>query len=177
MTPMTRFIWPIFCVATVGACIAGTILMPPRENAYAHDGASDMHHGTHSPAGAAAADIEIVIREGGSPILKGEQAHGRVLALVAGEPIVIALRNEDTGPREFISPLFTRTEIHFAGRAVGIFRKEAAGFRVNPGDTLTLQFMAPYSGFPRMYDLIWCGHDGKPGTETQELVIVVTEEK
>ena len=110
-------------------------------------------------------------------MLKGEQTHGRVLALVAGEPIVIALRNEDTGPREFISPLFTRTEIHFAGRAIGIFRKDAAGFRVNPGDTLTLQFMAPYSGFPRMYDLIWCGHDGKHGTDTQELVIVVTEQK
>jgi len=28
-----------------------------------------------------------------------------------------------------------------------------------------------------MYDLIWCGHDGKPGTEVQELLIVMTEEK
>ncbi len=28
-----------------------------------------------------------------------------------------------------------------------------------------------------MYDLIWCGHDGKPGTEIQELLIIMTEEK
>ena len=177
MRPMTRFTWTVFFAATVGAVVVGTILIFMSGKTYAHDGASDMHQGAHSSAAASAADIEIVVREGGHPILKGHQTQGRVLALVAGESIVIALRNEDTGPREFISPLFTRTEIHFAGRAVGIFRKEAAGFRLNPGDTLTLHFMAPYSGFQRMYDLIWCGHDGKLGTETQELVIVVTEQK
>lgn len=177
MRPITRFAWRVFFAATVGVVVAGTILILPSNKTYAHDGAPDLHQGAHSSPAAQLADIEIVVREGGIPTLKGRQTHGRVLALVAGEPIVIALRNEDTGPREFISPLFTRTEIHFAGRAIGIFKKEAAGFRLNPGDTLTLQFMAPYSGFQRMYDLIWCGHDGKPGTETQELVIVVTEEK
>ena len=177
MKLMTRCTWTVCLAATVGAVVGGTILIFPSGKTYAHEGAADVHQGDHSSAAAPGADIEIVVREGGHPILKGQQAHGRVLALVAGESIVIALRNEDSGPREFISPLFTRTEIHFAGRAIGIFRKEAAGFRLNPGDTLTLQFMAPYSGFHRMYDLIWCGHDGKPGTETQELVIVVTEEK
>jgi len=177
MGPMTRFTWTVFFAATVSAVGAGTIALLPSGKTYAHEGAPETHQGAHSSAAAPAADVEIVVREGGLPVLKGQQAHGRVLALVAGEPIVIALRNEDTGPREFISPLFTRAEIHFAGRAVGIFRKEAAGFRLNPGDTLTLHFIAPYSGFQRMYDLIWCGHDGKPGTETQELVIVVTEQK
>ena len=171
-----RFTGPMCFAATVGA-VVGTILILSSARTYAHDGAPDMHQGAHASTAATAADIEIIVREGGLPILKGQQAHGGVLALVAGESIVIALRNEDTGPREFISPLFTRTEIHFAGRAIGIFRKEAAGFRLNPGDTLTLEFKAPYSGFQRMYDLIWCGHDGKPGIETQELVIVVTEEK
>lgn len=172
-----RFTGPMCFAATVGAVVVGTILILPSAKTYAHDGAPDMHQGAHASTAATAADIEIIVREGVVPILKGQQAHGRVLALIAGESIVIALRNEDTGPREFISPLFTRTEIHFAGRAIGIFRKEAAGFRLNPGDTLTLEFKAPYSGFQRMYDLIWCGHDGKAGTETQELVIVVTEEK
>jgi len=177
MRPMTGATWAVFRAATVCAVVAGTIALLPSGKTYAHEAAPGMHHGDHSTATAPVADIEIVVQEGGVPVLKGQQAHGRVVALVAGEPIVIALRNEDTGPREFISPLFTRTEIHFAGRAIGIFRKEAAGFRLNPGDTLTLQFMAPYSGFQRMYDLIWCGHDGKPGRETQDLVIVVTEQK
>jgi hypothetical protein len=163
--------------ARVMAVIAGAIVLVPSDRTLAHDGASDNHQGAHSSAKPATADTEIVVQEGGHPILKGPQTHGQVLTLVAGEPIVLALRNEDRGPREFISPLFTKTEIHFLGRATGIFRKDAAGFRLNPGDTLTLQFTAPFSGFHRMYDLIWCGHDGKPGTEIQELLIIMTEEK
>ena len=110
--------------------------------------------------------------------MKGKQTHGQVLTLVAGEPIVLVLRNEDSRAREFISPLFTKTETHFVGRATGIFRKDAAGFRINPGDTLTLQFTAPYSGFRRMYDLIWCSHhEGQAGTEMNDLLVVMTEEK
>ena len=46
---------------------------------------------------------------------------------------------------DFISALFTRIEVHFTGRATGIFRKEAAGFRLKPGDSLTLQFIPPFS--------------------------------
>jgi hypothetical protein len=163
--------------ARVMAVIAGAIILVHPDRTLAHDGASNQHQGAHASAKPAAADVEIVVQEGGHPILKGPQTHGQMLTLVAGEPIVLALRNEDHSPREFISPLFTKTEIQFLGRATGIFRKDAAGFRVNPGDTLTLQFTAPVSGFRRMYDLIWCGHDGKPGTEIQELLIIMTEEK
>lgn len=162
---------------TLVAVVVGTTFIFPHGSVLAHDGMSETHQGTHSSSKAPPVDVEIVVRDGGHPILKGQQTHGQVLTLVAGEPIVLALRNEDSGPREFISPLFTRTEVHFVGRAVGIFRKDAAGFRINPGDTLTLQFMAPYSGFHRMYDLIWCGHDGKAGAEAQNLLIIMTEEK
>jgi hypothetical protein len=175
MKQMTRLA-VLFATTMVGATV-GTALISPHGSIWAHDGAPDIHQGAHSSAQPPAVDVEIIIREGGHPILKGQQTHGQVLRLVAGESIVLALRNEDIGPREFISPLFTRTEIHFVGRATGMFRKDAAGFRLNPGDTLTLQFMAPYSGFHRMYDLIWCSHDGKAGTEVQELLIVMTEEK
>lgn len=150
-------------------------LLLPAARILAHD---DHHHAAPSSTKAPSVDVEIVVQEGGHPLLKGPQTHGQVLTLVAGEPIVLLLRNEDNRPREFISPLFTKTETHFVGRATGIFRKDAAGFRVNPGDTLTLQFTAPYSGFRRMYDLIWCGHhEGQPGTEMNDLLIVMTEEK
>ena len=174
---LTDILFSALWFARVMAVIAGAIVLVPHDRTLAHDGASDHHQGAHASAKPAAADVEIVVQEGGHPILKGLQTRGQVLTLVAGEPIVLALRNEDHGPREFISPLFTRTEIQFLGRATGIFRKDAAGFRVNPGDTLTLQFTAPFSGFRRMYDLIWCGHDGKPGMEIQELLIIMTEEK
>lgn len=175
MKPIANWKVPVVFITAVTAIVGGTTFVLQDGKTFAHDGNSHMHQGAHSSA--MEADVEIVIREGGHAALKGQQAHGQVLTLVAGEPIVLALRNEDTSPREFISPLFTRTEIHFAGRATGIFRKDAAGFRVNPGETLTLQFKAPYSGFHRMYDLIWCGHDGKSRTDMQDLLIVMTEEK
>ena len=159
----------------VMAVVVAVQFFLPADSILAHD---DNHHATHSSAKTSSVDVEIVIQEGGHSLLKGPHTHGQVLTLVAGEPIVLALRNEDSSPREFISPLFTRTETHFVGRATGIFRKDAAGFRVNPGDTLTLQFTAPYSGFRRMYDLIWCSHhDGRSSTEMNDLFIVMTEEK
>ena len=165
----------VICVTHTMAVVAAVTLLLPTDKILAHE---ESHHGTHSSPNASSSDVEIVIQEGGHLVLKGPHTHGQVLTLVAGESIVLALRNEDIGPREFISPLFTRTETHFGGRATGIFRKDAAGFRLNPGDTLTLEFTAPYSGFRRMYDLIWCGHhDGRAGTEMKDLLIVMTEEE
>jgi hypothetical protein len=162
-------------VIPLATAVFFSMLFLPADRSLAHD---DHHHAASSPPKTSSVDVEIVIQAGGHPLLKGSQTHGQVLTLVAGEPIVLALRNEDSNPREFISPLFTRTETHFVGRATGIFRKDAAGFRINPGDTLTLQFTAPYSGFPQMYDLIWCGHhDGQPDTEMNDLLIVMTKEK
>jgi hypothetical protein len=157
------------------ACLMSLFLMLlPTGSVLAHDD----HHAPPESAKASSVDVEIVVQEGGHPLLKGQQTHGQVLMLVAGEPIVLVLRNEDNRPREFISPLFTKTETHFVGRATGIFRKDAAGFRINPGDTLTLQFTAPFSGFRRMYDLIWCNHhEGQAGTEMNDLLVVMTEEK
>jgi hypothetical protein len=180
MKPIAEFKLAFLFAATVGAFVSATTLLVPSGKSWAHDGGSNMHHDAHSSAVAPADEVEIVLREGGQPlILKGPQTHGHVIALVAGQPTVLAFRNEDTIPREFVSPLFTRSDIHFVGRATGIFRKDAVGFRLNPGSTLTLEFMAPYTGFPKMYDLIWCrgNHDKEPDTELQELLIVITEEQ
>ena len=166
----------LFAVIVV-TVLSGFSLVFPHATIMADDAVPDVHNAPQSPTAVPVVDVEIVIREGGHPLLKGKQVHGHMIMLVAGEPIVLALRNEDTGPRDFVSPLFTRTEMHFVGRATGIFRKEAVGFRLKPGDTLTLQFMAPYTGFPRMYDLIWCSHEEQPAAEAQELLIVMTEER
>ena len=69
------------------------------------------------------------------------QPVGPDVSLIAGRPTIFAIRNEDSVAHDFISALFTRIEVHFTGRATGIFRKEAAGFRLKPGDSLTLQFI------------------------------------
>jgi hypothetical protein len=176
MKRMAKFKLAVSFAATVVAVVSGTIPIFPTGKVLAHDGVPDMDHSAHSSAAAPAGEVEIVIREGGKPLLNGQQTHGHVIALVAGQPTVLAFRNEDTIPHEFVSPLFTRAEIHFVGRATGIFRKDAVGFRLNPGSTLTLQFMAPYTGFSKMYDLIWCNDGGKGDTELQELLIVMTKE-
>ena len=179
MEAMTKIKSAVSFTATVLAVVSGTTFIVPDGKIWAHDGAPEMHHDAHASATASEIEVEIAIRGGGQPRLKGQKTHGRVIALVAGQPAVLAFRNEDSVPREFVSPLFTRTEIHFEGRATGIFRKDAAGFRLTPGSTLTLQFITPHSGFPKMYDLIWCSHDHdkEPDTEVQELLVVMTEEQ
>src|ERR1051325_6175802 len=111
----TEMLFSALWFARVMAVLAGAFVLVPYDRTLAHDGASDNHQGAHASAKPAAADVEIVVQEGGHPILKGPQTHGQFLTLIAGEPIVLALRNEDHGPREFISPLFTKTEIHFFG--------------------------------------------------------------
>ena len=183
MKPMPKIKWAVLVAATVAAIVSGTALIFPDGRILAHDGVSGMHHDAQShgaaPDTAPDTKVEIVVGEGGHPLLKGQQARGHLIVLVAGQPTVLAFRNEDTVAREFVSPLFTRTEIHFEGRATGIFRKDAVGFRLTPGSTLTLQFITPHSGFPKMYDLIWCSHDHdkEHDTELQELLIVMTEER
>lgn len=175
MTRSTKL--ALLFAAVVLAAGSGVFLVYPYAKAMERDGTPHTHEGARSPAEASVVEVQIVIRKGGYHVLKGGQAHGLGVSLVAGAATVLALRNEDTIPHEFISPLFTRTDIHFTGQAIGIFRKEAAGFRLNPGDTLTLRFMAPFSDFPTMYDLIWCSRHGEHNPERKELLIVVTEER
>jgi len=190
MAKFNKFKMTVLLATTVVAVVGGTTLIGPPGKSVAHDGAHQREHaevdtvpydaqGAHASAAVPPGEVEIVMRKGGHPVLTGSQTHGQVIKLVAGEPTVLAFRNEDTIPREFASPLFTRAEIHFVGRATGIFRKDAVGFRLNPGSALTLQFTAPHTGFPKMYDLIWCkgDHDKEPGTELQGLLIVITEEQ
>ena len=94
MTP-TETLCSTLLFARVMAVIAGALVLVPHDKALAHDGASDHQQGAHASAKPATADVEIVVQEGGHPILKGPQTHGQMLTLVAGEPIVLALRNED----------------------------------------------------------------------------------
>jgi len=179
MEAMTKIKSAVSFTATVLAVVSGTTFIVPDGKIWAHDGAPEMHHDAHASGTASEIEVEIAIRGGGQPRLKGQKTHGRVIALVAGQPAVLAFRNEDSVPREFVSPLFTRAEIRFEGRATGIFRKDAVGFRLSPGSSLTLRFLTPYSGFPKMYDLIWCSHDHgqEPETDLEELLVVMTEEQ
>lgn len=120
--------------------------------------------------------LEIFMRDGVYHV----QNDGRLgFTLNAGEETTLILRNEDNVAHEFITPLFTRTEVQFSGNAVGLFGKEAAGFRLDPGKTLLLRFNPPHSEpFKTMYDVVWCNLHKKGDGEARdgELLLVATNE-
>ena len=122
--------------------------------------------------------LEIIMRDGMYHVMN-ERDHQDGFTLNAGEGTTIILRNEGGVAHEFITPLFTRTEVQFSGDAVGLFGKEAAGFRLDPGKTLTLRFTVPYSQpFRTMFDVVWCNlHKTADGEAREgELLLVATNE-
>src|SRR5215212_5693208 len=95
--------------ATTLACLltaaSALVLTFPRDEVLAHGGAADGHGDTHASAPAVDSEVQIVLREGQQPlIINGQHTQGHVIALVAGQPTALAFRNEDTIPREFVSP-------------------------------------------------------------------------
>lgn len=168
---------PILLAVALRVWCAGESPVLSQERAPEPEGA-----GHHAQAGVPlhpheqrAIEVEIILGKEGFHVAKGGRSKGHGFLLVAGADAVLSLRNEDVIPHDFISPLFTRTDIHFSGRAIGIFRKEAAGFRVPPGHALTLGFKVPFSDFQTFYDLIWCGQHQEKQPDGKELLIVVTE--
>ncbi len=126
--------------------------------------------------------MEIHMRDGQYYMVDEGGINQKELLLKAGEETILILSNDDQVAHEFITPLFLRTEVHFSGDAVGLFGKEAAGFRLDPGKKLALHFTAPFSHpFHTMYEVAWCSRhrmfrkDG-PQTTQGELVIVTTSE-
>src|SRR5262245_28066391 len=159
MALMTKIKWAVSFTAIVLALVSGTTLVVPPGKILAHDGAPKMQHDGLPSDTVSELKVEIVIQEGGQPRLKGQKTHGQVIEVVAGQSVALVFRNEDAVPREFVSPLFSRTEIHFEGRATGMFRKDAAGFGLNPASTLRLEFVMRQNGLAQMYDLLCVSHD------------------
>lgn len=141
-----------------------------------HEGQAGAHrHGGHAHEGK---QLEIVMRDGVYHVTN-DRDHGYGLIVNAGEETTIVLRNQDGVAHEFITPLFTRTEVQFSGDAVGMFGKVAAGFRIDPGKTLRLRLTVPYSEpFRTMFDVVWCNLHTKANGEAREgeLLLVATNE-
>ncbi|MCA9473927.1 MAG: hypothetical protein KC594_17835 [Nitrospira sp.] len=141
-----------------------------------HEGQAHGHqHGGHAHEGK---KLEIVMQDGVYHVLN-DRDHQYRLTVNAGEETTIVLRNQDGVAHEFITPLFTRTEVQFSGDAVGIFGKVAAGFRLDPGKTLILRLTVPYSQpFRTMFDVVWCNlHQTADGEAREgELLLVATNE-
>lgn len=124
-------------------------------------------------------EVKILMKDGLYHVRNSAGESLKELVLRAGEVSTILLQNQDPVAHEFITPLFTRTEVRFSGDAVGIFGKEAAGFRLDPGKVLRLQFQAPYiAPFATMFDVVWCTLHKTAGGEPQEgeILLVATNE-
>lgn len=125
-------------------------------------------------------DVVIVMKDKAFHIIKGgnPDPDNPFFFMEAGFEHMITLRNEDTVAHEFVSPYFRNVEVSLSGEATMVFPKFAAGFRVDPGKTITIRFVAPHlvDGMKTRQDLFWCNvHGKKPGSKMRgELVLTET---
>ena len=93
--------------------------------------------------GAESGDVTVAIdiSEKAFHVTKGGTAQG--FTLIAGAPTVIQLRNRDLVAHEFMSTLFRDVPFRISGSATVVKTARAAGLRIDPGQTVTLEFNAP----------------------------------
>ena len=125
-------------------------------------------------------DVAIDISEKAFHVTKGGTERG--FTLIAGTPTVIQLRNRDLVAHEFMSTLFRDVPFRISGNATLVKTARATGVRVDPGQTVTLEFNAPvakadqYGGTESSYDVFWCNVHGKEHGQKMrgELLIIET---
>jgi hypothetical protein len=101
---------------------------------------------------------------------------------MAGMPTVIQLRNRDLVAHEFVSTMFRDVSFRISGNAAVVKTAKASGVRIDPGQTVTLEFDAPtvkpdqYGATESIYDVFWCNVHGKEHGQKMrgELAIIET---
>ena len=125
-------------------------------------------------------DVAIDISEKTFHITKGGTERG--VTLMAGMPSVIQLRNRDLVAHEFMSTLFRDVPFRISGNATFVKTARASGVRIDPGQTVTLEFNAPVGPVDQngatesMYDVFWCNVHGKEHGQKMrgELLVIET---
>jgi hypothetical protein len=125
-------------------------------------------------------DVIISINEKAFQITKGGTARG--FALMAGMPTILQFRNQDLVAHEFVSTLFRDVPFRIAGNATVVKTARASGIRIDPGQTVTIEFNAPvakpdhYGDRASIYDVFWCNIHGKEHGQKMrgELAIIET---
>ncbi|OAI48898.1 hypothetical protein AYO43_03305 [Nitrospira sp. SCGC AG-212-E16] len=124
--------------------------------------------------------VAIEISEKSFHITKGATEKG--ITLMAGMPAAIQLHNKDLVAHEFMSTLFRDVPFRITGNATLVKTARASGVRVDPGQTVTLEFDAPlskqdeYGAIESTYDVFWCNVHGKEHGQKMrgEMVIIET---
>ena len=134
------------------------------------------------PEPVASREVDVAIDISGKTfqITKGGTERG--FHLMAGMPAVIHLRNSDLVAHEFVSTLFHDVPFRMSGNATVVKTARASGVRLDPGQTITLEFNAPvgkpdsYGIIETSYDVFWCNVHGKEHGDKMrgELAIIET---
>ena len=140
----------------------------------------DKAQGTVGEAESGKVDVAIDISEKAFHVTKGATEKG--ITLMAGMPAAIQLHNRDLVAHEFMSTLFRDVPFRISGNATLVKTARATGVRVDPGQTVTLEFNAPvakedqYGGTESSYDVFWCNVHGKEHGQKMrgEMVIIET---
>lgn len=132
------------------------------------------------PVASKEVDVEIRIDGKTFDIAKGGRSGG--FDLVAGMPTTIRLRNRDTVAHEFVSTMFRDVPFRVSGNATMIKTGRASGVRLDPGQDVMLEFVAPIpppdtygATDSTMYDVFYCNIHGKEHGERMRGEIVVVE--
>lgn len=132
---------------------------------------------TSATFGKMLSEVEIVMTDKEFKVVKGGIGERNEFELVAGMPTQIILKNEDSVAHEFMSTLFVRAPVKLSGEATVVSTQSARGFRIDPGKTVVLDFVAPpdVEG-DTMYDVFWCNIHGKHYGEAMrgEILTVAT---
>lgn len=136
---------------------------------------------TAPPESVAASEVDVAIdvSEKAFHITKGGTERG--FTLMAGMPAVIQLRNRDLVAHEFVSTLFRDVPFRISGNATLVKTARASGVRLDPGQTVTLEFNAPmgkedqYGAVESIYDVFWCNVHGKEHGQKMRGEVVIIE--
>ncbi len=112
-------------------------------------------------------DYKFNIYKEGAPVDKFE--------FTGGLPTQMLVRNEDAVAHEIRSTLFKKVPVSMAGNAILISSENTKGFRVNPGQTVRLEFVPPENPDGDMeFDVFFCGiHGNFPNAKMRAEVITV----
>jgi len=131
------------------------------------------------PVAAREVDVAIDVSEKAFHITTGGTERGFIL--MAGMPAVIQLRNRDLVAHEFVSTLFRDVPFRISGNATLVKTARASGVRLDPGQTVTLEFNAPmakadqYGAVESIYDVFWCNVHGKEHGQKMRGEVVIIE--
>lgn len=122
-------------------------------------------------------NAEVVMKDKGFQITQGESGKG--FLLMAGTRADIRLRNEDSVAHEFVSTMLFNQPFQLLGHGTFVKAPNAAGIRVDPGQTVVLSFDAPYGTkeFQHIYEVFWCNVHGKQHGDAMRGEILIVDQR